>query len=412
MAWKRFLAGAGVLAFVAFGGTALLAEETPAPQEPTPEQQPAEPAKAEEASKPGFWGDRFALFLAVAGGGAWSERTIDSSIKTSGSAVSVSDLDLDEVLHGRFTVGWQLPAGRGHILLSMNAFREDSYLFNAEGRSAWAVDSIAEDGTITAYVYEEPLRWWRVKASNGRLASTYTVPILAGESILYDVEDPRTFAEREGPTATDLQNEMQTWDVLYQRAFGGRRWSSRWSAGGRYFLYEGNVPAGAWLNDGDVVGYGYTDGVALHLLPMKQSSSGFGPTASLEAQFHMFRDRVVLYGLGRAALLYETLEVDSGPFFTLVDPDDGVVLAEARALENREKIVWQVTAEVGARVRLLQGVTAEIGYGQTSFQDAVLVPTEFFIPQVATDVQAGTSILYNTRDLLFGVIHGGVSFQF
>ena len=87
-------------------------------------------------------------------------------------------------------------------------------------------------------------------------------------------------------------------------------------------------------------------------------------------------------------------------------------LAEARALENREKIVWQVTAEVGARVRLLQGVTAEIGYGQTSFQDAVLVPTAFFIPQVATDVQAGTSILYNTRDLLFGVIHGGVSFQF
>ena len=410
MAWKRFLAWAGVLSTLAFGGTAVLAEETP--QAPAPEGQPAEPAKAEESSKPGFWGDRFALYIAVAGGGAWSERTIDSSITTSGNSVSKSDLDLQDVLHGRFTVGWQLPANRGHLLLSVNGFREDSYVFSAYGLSSWAVESIAEDGSLTASAYDELLRWWRVRATDGRLKSTYTVPLLVNGSILYDVEDPQTYAQREGATAVDLQNEMQTWDAFYQREFGGRRWSARWSAGGRYFLYEGTVPAAAWLNDGDKFGYGYTDGVGLRLLPLKQKSSGMGPTASLEAQFHLFRDHVVLYGQGRIALIYESLEVDSGPFFTLVDPQDGVVLAEARVLEDRVKTAWHVTAEVGARIRILQGVTAEIGYGQSSFQDSVLVPTEFFIPQVATDVEGGTSILYNTRDLLFGVVHAGLSFQF
>jgi hypothetical protein len=204
-------------------------------------------------------------------------------------------------------------------------------------------------------------------------------------------------------------------DLLYQREFGGRTFRGRWSSGLRYFIYEGTVPAAAWVNNADFAGIGYTDGTYIRLLPISQSTKGWGPTGSLEAQYRLFKARVVLYAQGRVAFVYQKLESDTGEFFTLAldDLNARMYPVPSRLDESRSKTSWHVAGEVGVRVRILEGLQFELGAGQTSYQDCILVPTNLLIPSKYSEAPyGGTSALYNTRDFLVSVWHAGFSFQF
>lgn len=429
MKWKRFLALSGLLAVLTAASPSLLAADPPAPQQPStgegekppaePAKPPAEPAKPpEEATKPGFWGNRFALYAEVDGGGARTGRDIDSSITTSSVVRAISGLELDRVDHGRVTVGWQLPAERGHLLLTFNGYAEKGYVFKSRGQEAFAAATVNPDGSLTITSTPAPIDWYTLRSDDGTLHTALSIPFLNEEGQpLYDPENPNLNAAYDTPMAKNLQNRAQTWDALYQREFGGRMWRGRWSAGGRVFLYNGYVPMAAWLNDGDLPGFGFTEGRYLRLVPLKQEARGAGPTGSLEAQLHLFRNRVSLFAQGRVALLHESLSVDTGDFFTLVSiadrpPGDVVYAAPARLEASRKKAVWQVAAELGARVRIAEGLWAEAAFSESSFQDSVLVPTDLLIPKLFQEAPLGTSALYNTRDLLFRSWHAGLGFQF
>ena len=129
MACKRFLSWAAVVLALTFAGTAILAAEAPSPQEPPEEgktpEAPAAPA-APEPTKPSFFGDRFALYIAATGGGAWTTSEVDSSITTSAVAYSLNDLDIDEC--DIRTVGKQAILARVHGQLD-TARRADGLQF-------------------------------------------------------------------------------------------------------------------------------------------------------------------------------------------------------------------------------------------------------------------------------------------
>jgi hypothetical protein len=182
----------------------------------------------------------------------------------------------------------------------------------------------------------------------------------------------------------------------------------------RYFTYKGTVPATAWLNNADFGGVGYTDGTFIRLLPIAESASGVGPTGSLEAQYRLFRARVVLFAQARLAFVYQSLDADTGDFFTLAqDPTAGRMYpVPSRLKQSRTKTSWQVAGEAGVRVRILEGVQFEAAAGQNSFQDCILLPTQLLIPTTYTAAPFGTSALYNTRDFLVSVWRAGFSFQF
>jgi hypothetical protein len=147
---------------------------------------------------------------------------------------------------------------------------------------------------------------------------------------------------------------------------------------------------------------------------VSQDTKGYGVTGSLEAQYHFLRNRVVLYAQGRTAYIYQTLRADTGEFYTLVqDKTSGAIYpAPARLQQNRNKTSWQVTAEAGVRIRVVEGLQFEAGAGQTSYQDSLLIPTTILIPKTYEESAQGTSALYTTRDLLYDGWHAGFSYQF
>jgi hypothetical protein len=415
MSWKRLVALSSLLlALVAIGP--VVRAEDPQGTEPKPtggETPPAPPPAAADAPKTHFWGDRFALYIEANTGGAETARGIDSSIVTSASLNSTNTLDLDKLDHGRLAVGWRLPAEKGMFQLVWTGYRETEYTFNAAGYEADARPRSDLGGSTSL---PSPVQWWQVRVHQGELQAHQGVPILEddGETITYEVDNPDLNTYTTGQVADDMQNSAQTADLLFQREFGGRAFRGRWSAGLRYFVYEGTVPAAAWVNNANFVGIGYTDGTYIRLLPISQSTKGWGPTGSLEAQYRLFKARVVLYAQGRVAFLYQKLASDTGEFFTLaLDGLNGRMYpVPSRLDESRSKTSWQVAGEVGVRVRILEGLQFELGAGQTSYQDCILVPTNLLIPSKYSDAPYGTSALYNTRDFLVSVWHAGFSFQF
>jgi hypothetical protein len=420
MSWKRLVALSGLLLALAALGSVAIADETqgtePEPK-PTGGEKPAEaPPPAAEAPKTHWWGDRFSFFIEANTGGAETARGIDSSIITSSTLTSSGSLDLGKLDFGRLAIGWKLPAEKGMFQLVWSGYREREYTFNAVGFEADARPRAdLTQSAPTSKQLPSPVQWWRVRVRDGRLQAHEGVPILEEDgTISYEDDNPDLNASFTNDVADDLQHSAQTLDLLFQREFGGRMFRGGWSSGLRYFAFEGTTPAAAWLGNANVAGTGFTDGTYIHLLPIADSSKGFGPTGSLEAQYRLFRARVVFYAQARMAFVYQTLHSDTGDFFTLAaNTDSGTTYpVPSRLKESRTKTSWQVAVEAGVRVRIVEGLQLEVGAGQTSYQDCILVPTQLLIPGKYSEALYGTSALYNTRDFLVSVWHAGVSFQF
>ena len=211
----------------------------------------------------------------------------------------------------------------------------------------------------------------------------------------------------------DLQNRLQTYDALYQRAFGGRRYHGMWSGGLRYFTYEGNIMATAWLNDA-FAGVGFTDGGFLRALSFSQSTSGWGPTGSLELLIDIVRDRFIFYGLGRTAFMLQDLEADSGEFVTLVrEPANQVFLTVPTTLSTtRNKSSWQFGIEMGFQIRLVDQLYLNLSYQLMGYQDVILMPVTIIIPDSVDNAVQGTSGVWGTQDYRVSGWLAGLSFQF
>ena len=80
--------------------------------------------------------------------------------------------------------------------------------------------------------------------------------------------------------------------------------------------------AGAWLNPSTPVAdgsaEGFTDQTFLNLLNLKQEASGYGPVGNWEVNFNFFNKGWIFYIKGEAALVFNSIEVDSGDFFSIV----------------------------------------------------------------------------------------------
>ncbi len=211
----------------------------------------------------------------------------------------------------------------------------------------------------------------------------------------------------------DLENTAMHIDLLYGREFGRRRYSARWWTGLRYFAYEGNLLAGAWLG-ASPPGEGFTDGTNLRLLNFAQETTGFGPTGIMEADFNFLDKHLQFFVSGQAAFMLLDLEADSGTFFTVVsDPISAVVFpAEGNLNQSRTKSAWQTAAEGGVRYHLKNGLHFELAYNITGYLDVVINPPLIQIPQSLIEAAQGTSAVFNTQDLVSDGWRAGIGFQF
>jgi hypothetical protein len=269
--------------------------------------------------------------------------------------------------------------------------------------------------------------WVEVDIRDGKLLSTRDVPtwdvvndededqlpdfgpcspndmnMLQCGEIIYDPANTEVLAQ--GTVADDLANRINTYDVVYGREFGGRRFSSRWWGGFRYFQYEGQLYSGAWLNEA-LPGSGFTDGAFLNLLRISQDTSGFGPVGSWEAQFNFFDKGVQLFLRGEAAFTFNTMKMDSDPFFQVLDSAPGTLLDDRMAKEL-EKSSEQNRAEVGGRINSKNGLQFELAYSIAGFLDFILMPDLLQLGGTNENPQSAT------QDIIVHTAHFGVSFQF
>jgi hypothetical protein len=207
-----------------------------------------------------------------------------------------------------------------------------------------------------------------------------------------------------GTIADDMQNRIATYDAMYGREFGGRRFSSRWWGGLRYFEYEGQILAGAWLNL-STPGEGFTNGAFLRLLHLQQTTTGFGPIGSWEADFNFFDKGLVVFLRGEAAFTFNSMSMDSGPFFQVVDGDTGELLAD-RMSKDLDKSTWQDKAEVGIRVNFKIGLELELAYSVAGYLDVILLPD---LLQLGVTNQNPQSF---TQDIIVESAHFGLGYQF
>jgi hypothetical protein len=360
-------------------------------------------AESDDEGDAGKKKSNFALYL-EAGGGAASANDLNSSIETTSNDTSLATLSLDENFFGRAAIGWQLtPKERGRFVLRFEGYRETNYVFDAQGKQA--TDST---GSWTG----DPLTWWTVHAEAGGTTSVRTTPICCEEGEPYYDEGEIPNLVVESPAPDDLQNRLQSFDLLFERRFGGRKTRAVWTAGLRYYNYDGNVPAGAWLNLVES-GVGYTDGGVLRLLSMQQTASGVGPVFSIELQHGFLRDRLVIFGEARSAFVLQSLEVDSGDFFALVREGSSgtLVSTQARLHETTSKSSWQPGFEIGLSVKLAEDFNLYLSYLINSFQDVVILPYNITIPDSPNQAFQGVSAVYNTHDLQYDGGVFGFNFQ-
>lgn len=426
MMWKRFVAVSGLTWAFAATGPAWTAEEpTKPPEEPAPPQA----TQTEEPKKPGFWGDRLALYLEVEGGSATPED-VNPSLITTVTDVTDTTLAIDDATFGRLVAGWMLPQDRGSFRLVLTGYKENAYTLHAAGLRT-DLQAAPPVGFLVGLV-----PWWTLDINDGHLVGRLNPPLWSpaddangnGRADREEVHfnpfnpcnknpgDPNCRPEQletDAIVPDNAQNRLQTLDLLYQRDFGGRAWSARWTAGLRRLVYQGNIPATAWLlTSPSSPGVGFTDGTTLRVLSFNQDTTGIGPTGSLELQRHLFRRRLTLFGEARFAFLLQSLESDTGQFFTLVRRESIEIVAPARLETTVDKSAWQFGVELGARVRLAEGLHAEVAYNRTSYQDVLLLPFSITIPTSSQEVVQGTVGLYSTRDLLFDSFHLGIGYQF
>ncbi|MDH3628367.1 MAG: hypothetical protein OES25_12050 [Acidobacteriota bacterium] len=362
----------------------------------------------------------FSLFVAVAVGSADADE-IDSSIRTTSVSHTSSILSMDNQDYGRATLGWKFPNDKGSVRLVWNGYNEQEYQLSGagfqktidlsasgatsqpnviEGANWWTLDIV--DGVSTA-VRNGPL--WSVAAdANGDLAAQ-------PEEITYDPMNALTVTST---APTNLQNRLQTVDLVYGREFGTRRFGSRWFAGLRYYSLEGSVPATAWLLGGDVrAGVGFTDGGATNLLTFYNTSSGVGPTVSMSWDIKFFEEKFKIFVRGQSTLAITNVEVESSPFLTYVFDSSGFLeSADGMLTEDRSKSTWSNELDFGLAFAFENGIGLEIAYGIVGMLDAYLLPTNIRIPALEIEQGQGTSAIYNTQDYVLNTVRAELSFQF
>ena len=395
---------------------------TQPPAQPPADKPPAEPTPAEAApaEEPPKGKMPFGLYL-EAGIGAYDPDTIDASIQTLSTHLASNQFELDEEQYSRVAIGWKLSRERGEFRLIFNGYSEDSYKLESVGRLSAAQNLQNPQNPLWTDNVVTPLVWWNVVAENGHLSTTRTPPVwdsttddANGNALVDEGEQRYTGADVDFDTGTfaNMQNRAQTYDIVFGNVWGPRRFQGRWFGGFRYFLYEGNIPAGAWLTT-PPVGGGYTDGALIDLLSFRQESRGVGPTGLLEARFNFFDQVLQFYLNGQASFVVTDIEFDSGRFVTLVDSGTGLVIpVDAQLNENQTKSTWHTGAEAGVRVRVLPGLNVEASYGVVGLLDAIMLPTTIRIPGSLQESEQGTSAIYNTQDYVLQGWRGGISYQF
>jgi hypothetical protein len=422
-----------------------MAQDPAAPEDPAPDEAPADITGQQFEKKERHFG----LYVGVAAGSG-SSNTLGTSIAAGPLDAALSSVELTDQIYGRSAIGWQRKDVRkGDFRLVVQGLREEAYEFSSSGvsnrvASGDDADLNCELNTGQGDTEKDCLvRWWEVNASSGNFTAVRLRPMwdLAADAAFGDGDGQPDFGtcidlggglERcgeitydrnapdrviEGQIADDLQNRIQSYDALYGREFGGRRFSSRWWTGLRYFVYEGQMLSGAWLNSpatagGSAPGEHFTDGSFLKLLHIAQETTGFGPTGSWEADFNFFDRGVVLYLRGEVAFTFNTMKIDSGAFFRVAQESTSqnpATLVNDRMTKELDKSTWQNKAEAGARVNFKNGLQLEVGYSRTGYLDIIMMPDLLQLggPQVTNE---NPQIF--TQDLIVDAFHAGVGFQF
>ncbi|HXV75619.1 MAG TPA: hypothetical protein VD788_04810 [Candidatus Polarisedimenticolaceae bacterium] len=428
MRLKRFLASVSPLLLLLAVSAVAAQDDAPPPEAPPQTEEDETPPPPTDAPEPQAapteqaTTDYFGLYV-EAGSGAWSLDDIDSSIQTLSTALSVNTVSFDDHQYGRAAIGWRLKGGKGDFRLIFNGWSEDGYRFDAEGYLA----ALDPDLGVATEDVRDPLLWWTITVDDGQLHSVNTPPVWtdapppAGDDAngngFVDAGEQRYLTpafDFTAETFTSLQNRAQTYDFVFGNVWGPRGFQGRWFAGLRYFVYEGNMSAAAWLHGSSSEGVGYTDGAFLRLLNFHQEASGLGPTGLMEARFNFFNQRLQLYLNGQISFIVEDVSTTSGEFLTLVGNTAGEdVTVPAELSLSQTKSTWHTAAEAGARLRLTSGLELQLSYGVVGLLDAVLLPNDIRIPENATEARVqGTSALYNTQDYVLTGWRAGLAFQF
>jgi hypothetical protein len=393
--------------------------------EPPPTGAPPAPTEEKKAKAP------FGLYL-EAGFGVSDGKDLDLSMSTLSSHVTTTTLSWEELSNARAAVGWKLADRKGDFRLVFNGYSEQGYGLESTG----LVSQIVPGPSGTQPLFSSPIPWWDLSIHDGSLTAVRTPNTwIPGEDtdadgVLEENEPANSDTNRNGfvdpgeqtveaadltvtrGMADNLQNRAQHWDFLYGNNWGPPRFRGRWWAGLRYFQYDGNVLATAWLATTEL-GLGYTEGEFYRLLNFAQGTKGGGPTASLEAQFRFFREHLALFVMGQAAFVVLSVEAETGPFMTTVRDETGATVTVAGELsESLTKSTWQTGFEGGLRYRFDNGLELELVYNVTGYLDTVLAPTSIRIPATTSEARFGTSAIYRTQDHVFDGWRAGVSFQF
>jgi hypothetical protein len=377
--WGLLLVLPGLWAATMAQEPAAPAEEPAAPEEPAALAEPPDDERADKKMPFGLW-----VGVAV-GSGDFDD--IEADIYADNLNYADSVLNIDDAMYGRAAIGWKLPHAKGDFRLTFQGVKEEEYAFNSQG-----------------VLDEVPL--WFVTVDEGDLLSVLLIPTVDPDTgeLIYDPTSPDRVVV--GSLNDSLENRINTYDLVYGREFGGRRFSSRWWGGVRYFEYDGQVLGAAWLRLGGAPPGGqFTDGSWLRLLRITQEASGVGPIGSWEADFNFYDRGLQLFIRGEAAFTFNSLEMDSGPFFHVIDADQGTTLDD-RMAKSQDKSSWQNKLELGSRVNLKNGLQFELAYSIAGYLDFILLPDLLLV-----DVSNETTQTF-TQDILYESVHFGVSFQF
>ena len=418
---------------LALGVLPIVSAQSAPDEEPATPDEPAVPEPRDEDVEGGM---PFSLYVGFAGG-MGEDDGITSTIFADELNAGISEVTIDDVLYGKGVIGWKLQQGKGDFRFIFQGYSEEEFEFRSVGASTRLPMG------QTADLDSGLVPWWFVEINGGDFTSTRLIPmwdinadVMYGDDdgvpdfgpcvdigdsmfrcgeITYDSGNPDRVVSGTGPD--DLQNRINTYDFVYGREFGGRRFGSRWWGGLRYFEYEGQMIATAWLNTGQSVpggssgapGEHFTDGSFLPFLNITQTTTGFGPVGSWEADFNFYNRALPLYIRGEAAFTFNSMEMDSGTFFQVIDEGPSGLPAqilEDRLVKKLDKSSWQDRAEIGARLYMKNGLQFEIAYSIAGFLDFVLLPD---LLQVGVTNEAPQTV---THDFIFDTLHVGAGFQF
>lgn len=355
----------------------------------------------------------FNLYV-FAGFGSAEADTLDGSVETGIRNNTSSLFTMDENDVGRAVIGWEREDNRGDFRLIFTGFSETSYEFDALGRAADLPTGNAG----------EPLVWWRMNIRDGILTTELTQPqwALGTDDANNDMQAQQSEVSYGNsiytisrPTADNLQNRTQTFDLVYGRKWGKPPlWGARYFAGARYFVYEGTVPVAAYTASTGAASLGFSDGFVNPLLNFRQESEAYGPVGQIELHLNFAEGIFQFYGHLETAFVLVEQSLRSGGFNSFVsDQNSQVQSFPGRLSEDREKTSWHLGTEVGFRVFLPSGLELEAGYFVNGYLDSVLLPPLIQVPATASQgVATPPSAVYTTQDLEYDGFRAGLGFQF